>query len=77
MVEMEKERFKRIPQKKKKKKAFKLDFDCSHLFTKSIETWLVILNSKDQGQKRPQSNKIDLRMFCEKLPLWFTISSES
>ena len=39
MVEMEKERFKRIPQKKKKKKkAFKLDFDCSHLFTKSIET---------------------------------------
>ena len=37
MVEMEKERFKRIPQKKKKK-AFKLDFDYSHLFTKSIET---------------------------------------
>ena len=24
----------------------------------------------------PQSNKIDLRIFCEKLPIWLTISSE-
>ena len=38
---------------------------------------LVILNSKDWGQKRSQSNKIDLRMFCKKLPFDSLFFSES
>ena len=36
---------------------------------KSIKMRLVILKFKDQGQKMPQSNKIDLRIFCKNLPL--------
>ena len=34
-------------------------------------------NSKIKTRKCPNQKKIDLRMFCEKLFLWFTISSES
>ena len=30
-----------------------------------------------KAKKGPNQKKIDLRMFCEKLTLWFTISSES
>ena len=36
-----------------------------------------MLNLKDWGQKRSQSNKIDLRVFCEKLPFDSLFSSES
>ena len=50
-----------------KKEAFKLDFDRS---PQSIYSQINrnVKNSKDQGQKMPQSKKIDLRMFCEKTP---------
>ena len=36
-----------------------------------------MLNLKDWGQKRSQSNKIDLRVFCEKLSFDSLFSSES
>ena len=67
---MEKEEFKKISQKKKKKKLSSLILTVflSQFIHKLIKMWLVILNSKNQGQKRPQSNKINLRIFCEKNP---------
>ena len=36
--------------------------------TISIKQRLETLNSKDWGQKRSQSNKNDLKVFCENLP---------
>ena len=72
---MVKEKFKRIPQKKKLSSLI-LTVPLNQFIHKSIEMWLVVLNSKNPGQKMPQSKKIDFRIFCEKLPLWFTIFSE-
>ena len=34
-------------------------------------------NLKIKTRKFPNQDKIDLRMFCEKLPFLFTIASES
>ena len=63
-----------------KQKLFKLQFwpfPSVKSIHNSIEEWLVILNSKIKARKGPNQKKIDLKMFCEKLPLWFSISSES
>ena len=55
----------------------------SNLFTiekkkkKKKKKWLVILNFKIKAWKGPKQKKIDLKIFCEKLPLWFTRNSES
>ena len=55
--------------------------------TKAIQAWFLTVSLNQiysQVNERVISNlklkdqkKIDLRMFCEKLILWFTISSES
>ena len=39
--------------------------------------WLVILNFKIKAWKGLKQKKIDLKIFCEKLHLWFTRNSES
>ena len=81
MKERKKKGLKLISQKKKKKKVlFKLDFwtfPSVKSIHNSINQWLVMLNSNIKAKKGPSQKKIDLRMFCVKLPLWFTISSES
>ena len=61
------------------KKLFMLDFDRSPWSIYSQSNIKVISNLKLErlSQNRSQSNKIDLRMFCEKLPHWFINSSES
>ena len=70
MLKWKKKSLKKYLKKKKKKKLSSLILTVflSQFIHKLIEMWLVILNSKNQGQKRPQSNKINLRIFCEKNP---------
>ena len=71
MLRKEKEGLELIPQKQKLFGLI-LTIPLSQIYHKKTRQWLVILKLQDQGQKN-----IDLRMFCEKLPLWFSISSES
>ena len=49
----------------------------NQIYHKSLNKQLEILNSKDWGQKMSQSNKIDLKVFCEKLPFDSLYSNRS
>ena len=63
-----------------KNKAPWLHFDYSPqlIYSQPNKRWLINLKLEDQGQKKGLNKKnIDLRMFCEKLPLRFTIFSKS
>ena len=76
MKEKKKKGLKLIPQRKALQ-AWVLTVPSVKSIHNSNKKWLVILNLKIKAKKGPNQKKIDLRMFCEKLPLWFTISSES
>ena len=60
-----KEKFKMNTSKQKAHRLSFWLFPSVKSIHKSMKMWLVILNSKDQGQKKHLSNKIDLGMFCE------------
>ena len=49
----------------------------SQIYHNLMKKCLIILNSEDWGQDRSQSNKNDLRVFCEKLPFDSLFSTES
>ena len=70
---------KRLELNTLKKTLFKLDFDRSPQSIYSQPNTKVINNLKTRRSRLENASikKIDLKMFCEKLSLWFTISSKS
>ena len=76
MKEEKKMGLKLIHQRKALQACFFID-PLNQIYSQFNKQLLVILNSKIKARNGLNQKKIDFRVFCEKLPLCFTISSES